>query len=98
MKYVFSFTFYFRALTTLNNFTYQGYKLKAEPQMDRKARVPGGPRNARNGVPGFGALTRQNDFPLRILVPSEMVGAIIGRQGSTIRQITQQTRARFVSI
>ncbi len=34
------------------------------------------------------------DFPLRILVKSEMVGAIIGRGGQTIRQITQQTRAR----
>lgn len=37
---------------------------------------------------------RQPDFPLRVLVASEMVGAIIGRQGGTIRQITQQTRAR----
>lgn len=31
----------------------------------------------------------------RVLVASEMVGAIIGRQGGTIRQITQQTRARY---
>ena len=38
--------------------------------------------------------TRVADFPLRILVQSDMVGAIIGKQGSTIRQITQQTRAR----
>lgn len=37
---------------------------------------------------------RQTDFPLRVLVASDMVGAIIGRQGSTIRQITQQSRAR----
>ncbi|CAG0912403.1 unnamed protein product [Notodromas monacha] len=42
-----------------------------------------------NGATG----TRQNDFPLRILVMGDMVGAIIGRQGSTIRHITQQTRA-----
>ena len=33
-------------------------------------------------------------FVCRVLVQSDMVGAIIGRQGSTIRQITQQTRAR----
>lgn len=46
---------------------------------------------AYSGVSGSG---RQADFPLRILVQSEMVGAIIGRQGSTIRQITQMTRAR----
>lgn len=43
------------------------------------------------GMPGSG---RQTDFPLRLLVQSDMVGAIIGRLGSTIRQITQQSRAR----
>lgn len=37
---------------------------------------------------------RHVEFPLRILVQSDMVGAIIGRGGQTIRQITQQTRAR----
>lgn len=35
---------------------------------------------------------RHIEFPLRILVQSDMVGAIIGRGGQTIRQITQQTR------
>ena len=30
----------------------------------------------------------------RILVPSEMVGAIIGKDGATIRHITQLTKAR----
>ncbi|XP_022645419.1 insulin-like growth factor 2 mRNA-binding protein 1 isoform X2 [Varroa jacobsoni] len=34
------------------------------------------------------------DIPLRMLVPSEMVGAIIGKSGATIKQITQQSRAR----
>lgn len=62
----------------------------------RNNRGPGGPRNARNAA-GFGPASRTTDFPLRILVPSEMVGAIIGRQGSTIRQITQQSRARLVT-
>ena len=63
----------------------------------RNNRGPG-PRNARNAVGGFGPSSRATDFPLRILVPSEMVGAIIGRQGSTIRTITQQSRARLVGI
>lgn len=53
---------------------------------------PGGTRGP-GQFAGLGA-ARQTDFPLRILVQSDMVGAIIGRQGSTIRQITQQTRAR----
>lgn len=39
-----------------------------------------------------GANQRHVEFPLRILVQSDMVGAIIGRGGQTIRQITQQTR------
>lgn len=42
-------------------------------------------------MPGPG---RQPDFPLRLLVQSDMVGAIIGRGGNTIRQITQQSHAR----
>jgi len=44
----------------------------------------------RKGRPGG----RGIDFPLRILVSSEMVGAIIGRGGATIRNITQESRAR----
>ena len=40
---------------------------------------------------------RNIDFPLRILVQSDMVGAIIGRGGQTIRQITQQTRYKFAN-
>lgn len=35
------------------------------------------------------------DFPLRMLVQNDMVGAIIGRSGGTIRQITQQSKARI---
>ena len=36
-----------------------------------------------------------NTFSLRILVDSDFVGAIIGRSGSTIRSITQQSKARI---
>ncbi|CAF0820324.1 unnamed protein product [Didymodactylos carnosus] len=35
-----------------------------------------------------------NDYPLRILVPSECVGAIIGKGGAQIKQIKQQTHAK----
>lgn len=38
---------------------------------------------------------QDDDFPLRILVQSNMVGAIIGRSGSTIKQITQESKARI---
>ncbi|XP_071580430.1 insulin-like growth factor 2 mRNA-binding protein 1 isoform X2 [Temnothorax longispinosus] len=57
----------------------------------RRGRSQRGSGAVFSGLPGSG---RQTDFPLRILVQSDMVGAIIGRQGSTIRQITQMTRAR----
>lgn len=37
----------------------------------------------------------RTSYPLRILVHSDAVGAIIGRSGATIRNITQQTKARI---
>ena len=50
----------------------------------------GSPTNGgQKSGPGSGRLI---DFPLRVLVQSEMVGAIIGRSGQTIKQITQQSR------
>eukprot|EP00800_Vazella_pourtalesii_P012287 TRINITY_DN2908_c0_g1_i2.p1 TRINITY_DN2908_c0_g1~~TRINITY_DN2908_c0_g1_i2.p1 ORF type:complete len:490 (-),score=78.64 TRINITY_DN2908_c0_g1_i2:1556-3025(-) len=39
-------------------------------------------------------LNSNSEYPLRILVPSDMVGAIIGKDGNTIRNITQMTKAR----
>ena len=83
-------------MNELNGYIYEGSTLKVEFSMERRTRggrggTRGGAGAGFSGLPGSG---RQTDFPLRILVQSDMVGAIIGRQGSTIRQITQQTRAR----
>ncbi|KAG7167046.1 Insulin-like growth factor 2 mRNA-binding protein 1-like [Homarus americanus] len=88
------------AAQRLNGYNLEGGILRVDRLMDRRR----GPRGAMGGGPisggrmgGPGATSpsqRHTDFPLRILVLSEMVGAIIGRQGSTIRTITQQTRAR----
>ncbi|KPU81638.1 uncharacterized protein Dana_GF20264, isoform B [Drosophila ananassae] len=80
-----------RAAGGLNGVEFEGSKLHAE-QLDKNQRRS--QRNQRNPYPGMPGPGRQADFPLRILVQSEMVGAIIGRQGSTIRTITQQSRAR----
>ncbi|XP_074110976.1 IGF-II mRNA-binding protein isoform X3 [Cotesia typhae] len=82
-----------QAVNELNGYEYDGNPIKVEMSSAESRRRA---RNQRGGVafsglPGSG---RQTDFPLRILVQSDMVGAIIGRQGSTIRQITQMTRAR----
>ncbi|XP_051860830.1 insulin-like growth factor 2 mRNA-binding protein 1 isoform X3 [Drosophila albomicans] len=80
-----------RAAGGLNGVEFEGSKLHAE-QLDKNQRRS--QRNQRNPYPGMPGPGRQADFPLRILVQSEMVGAIIGRQGTTIRTITQQSRAR----
>ncbi|KAG4080252.1 hypothetical protein HA402_010744 [Bradysia odoriphaga] len=78
-----------RAAAGLNGVDFKGSKLHVET-LD-KSRRNNRSRVQYAGMPGPG---RQTDFPLRLLVQSDMVGAIIGRQGSTIRQITQQSRAR----
>ncbi|KAL1514273.1 hypothetical protein ABEB36_003556, partial [Hypothenemus hampei] len=81
-----------QAVSQLNGVEVDGNPLKVELAVEKRSRRgPRGPGAPFGGVPGQ---NRQPDFPLRILVQSDMVGAIIGRQGSTIRQITQQTRAR----
>lgn len=84
------------AAQRLNGYNLEGGILRVDRLMDRRR----GPRGAMGGGPMGGGRVggpgttspsqRHTDFPLRILVLSEMVGAIIGRQGSTIRTITQQ--------
>lgn len=86
------------AAQRLNGYSLEGGVLRVDRLMDRRR----GPRGASagpgvtmggrmGGAPGMTSPSqRHTDFPLRILVLSEMVGAIIGRQGSTIRTITQQ--------
>lgn len=77
------------AVDNLNGIDLEGKNLKVELALEKHSRK--GSRSSGNSY----TLPFQNtDFPLRILVQSDMVGAIIGRQGSTIRRITQQTRAR----
>ncbi|XP_056145209.1 insulin-like growth factor 2 mRNA-binding protein 2a isoform X4 [Lampris incognitus] len=37
---------------------------------------------------------KQHDFPLRMLVPTQFVGAIIGKEGLTIKNVTKQTQSK----
>ncbi|OXB65269.1 hypothetical protein ASZ78_001576 [Callipepla squamata] len=37
---------------------------------------------------------KQLDFPLRMLVPTQFVGAIIGKEGLTIKNLTKQTQSK----
>ncbi|XP_071373508.1 insulin-like growth factor 2 mRNA-binding protein 2 [Centroberyx affinis] len=41
-----------------------------------------------------GPRLKQHDFPLRMLVPTQFVGAIIGKEGLTIKNVTKQTQSK----
>ncbi|XP_052095924.1 insulin-like growth factor 2 mRNA-binding protein 2 isoform X4 [Mytilus californianus] len=79
-----------RAVAGLNGFEFQDRMLKVDfannrPPMNNNRRRMNGQNQQQN---------RQPEFPMRMLVGSEFVGAVIGRQGQTIHGITTQTRAR----
>lgn len=63
-------------------------------------RRPGyGPRGGPRGVsPNSGMPSKppHADLPLRLLVLTQYVGAIIGKEGATIRNITKQTGSKWV--
>uniref|UniRef100_A0A672JKV9 Insulin-like growth factor 2 mRNA binding protein 2a n=1 Tax=Salarias fasciatus TaxID=181472 RepID=A0A672JKV9_SALFA len=59
----------------------------------RSSRDQGGCLSRGSG--GFGSPhPRQLDFPLRILAPTQFVGAIIGKEGLTIKNVTKQTQSK----
>ncbi|KAL0203657.1 hypothetical protein M9458_001675, partial [Cirrhinus mrigala] len=70
-----------------------------KPQVPRGASKMGtGSREQEFDQPGAmggpqGPRHRQQDLPLRILVPTQFVGAIIGKEGLTIKNITKQTQS-----
>ncbi|XP_049885060.1 insulin-like growth factor 2 mRNA-binding protein 1 isoform X1 [Pectinophora gossypiella] len=84
-----------QAINGLNNCELEGSRMKVEAaEQNARGGRRGRPGGGRGGGGATGGGSRPTDFPLRLLVQSDMVGAIIGRQGSTIRLITQQSRAR----
>ncbi|XP_078465110.1 insulin-like growth factor 2 mRNA-binding protein 3 isoform X2 [Lampetra planeri] len=54
----------------------------------------GGPGGPHGGGQSGGGGRQQGEVPLRMLVPSQYVGAIIGKEGATIKNITQQTQSK----
>jgi len=94
------------AMEKLNGSMMENYALKVSYIPDETATPegpsPGGRRgfNARgtprSSSPGLGARPKvQSDIPLRVLVPTQFVGAIIGKEGATIRNITKQTHSKI---
>ncbi|XP_059899057.1 insulin-like growth factor 2 mRNA-binding protein 1 isoform X1 [Gadus macrocephalus] len=70
------------------------------PRGPDNGRRPGyGPRGGHRGggSPGSGMPPKHQhtDIPLRLLVPTQYVGAIIGKEGATIRNITKQTQSKI---
>lgn len=91
----------------LNGSMMENYTLKVSYIPDETAAPEGTPAGGRRGFnargpprsgsPGLGARPKvQSDIPLRMLVPTQFVGAIIGKEGATIRNITKQTHSKYV--
>uniref|UniRef100_A0A3B3VCV9 Insulin like growth factor 2 mRNA binding protein 3 n=1 Tax=Poecilia latipinna TaxID=48699 RepID=A0A3B3VCV9_9TELE len=95
-----------RAMEKLNGSMMENYALKVSYIPDETAAPEGPPSGGRRGFnargpprpgsPGLGARPKvQSDIPLRVLVPTQFVGAIIGKEGATIRNITKQTHSKI---
>ncbi|XP_064421351.1 insulin-like growth factor 2 mRNA-binding protein 1 [Latimeria chalumnae] len=57
--------------------------------------VRGPPRSGSPGAAPTPMKHQHADIPLRLLVPTQYVGAIIGKEGVTIRNITKQTQSKI---
>ncbi|KAJ8282338.1 hypothetical protein COCON_G00048570 [Conger conger] len=71
----------------------------ATPQAPRPRRGGRSSRDQDGPQPGpsaglGGSRHKLQDFPLRILVPTQFVGAIIGKDGLTIKNVTKQTQSK----
>uniref|UniRef100_A0A8C5Y564 K Homology domain-containing protein n=1 Tax=Microcebus murinus TaxID=30608 RepID=A0A8C5Y564_MICMU len=96
-----------QAITKLNGHQLENHALKVSYIPDEQ--ITQGPENGRRG--GFGSRgqpcqgspvavgaqvkQQQVDIPLRLLVPTQYVGAIIGKKGAPIRNITKQTQSKI---
>ncbi|CAJ1079242.1 insulin-like growth factor 2 mRNA-binding protein 2a [Xyrichtys novacula] len=97
------------AIEKLTGHQCDDYSFKVSYIVDMDAAPPDqGPRTRRGGrssrdqcssQPGpsgeyYPSRGKQNDFPTRIVVPSQFVGAIIGKDGQTIKNVTKQTQSK----
>uniref|UniRef100_A0A4W3K0K1 Insulin-like growth factor 2 mRNA binding protein 1 n=1 Tax=Callorhinchus milii TaxID=7868 RepID=A0A4W3K0K1_CALMI len=93
-----------QAITKLNGHQMESYCLTVTYIPDEQAAQPGQEMGRRGfssrgpsqqGSGGSAPVKQPFDIPLRILVPTQFVGAIIGKEGATIRNITKQTQSKI---
>uniref|UniRef100_A0A9J7XK81 Insulin-like growth factor 2 mRNA binding protein 1 n=1 Tax=Cyprinus carpio carpio TaxID=630221 RepID=A0A9J7XK81_CYPCA len=84
-----------QAIQKLNGYQFENNALRVSYIPDENSDVDSqrGPDNGRR--PGYGPKHQHPDIPLRLLVPTQYVGAIIGKEGATIRNITKQTQSKI---
>ncbi|KAM6966394.1 insulin-like growth factor 2 mRNA-binding protein 1 isoform 2-T2 [Tautogolabrus adspersus] len=99
-----------QAIQKLNGYQFENNALRVSYIPDENSEMEGGQRGPDNGRrPGYGPRGGPRggspsgmppkpphaDIPLRLLVPTQYVGAIIGKEGATIRNITKQTQSKI---
>lgn len=92
-----------RAIEKLSDQQFENYSFKISYIPDEEVSSPPPPQRSRRGghssrergsSPGGSSQPKQLEFPLRMLVPTQFVGAIIGKEGLTIKNLTKQTQSK----
>ncbi|KAM6258522.1 insulin-like growth factor 2 mRNA-binding protein 2 isoform 2-T2 [Porphyrio hochstetteri] len=91
------------AIEKLSGHQFENYSFKISYIPDEEVSSPPPPPRSRRGghssrergsSPGGSSQPKQLDFPLRMLVPTQFLGAIIGKEGLTIKNLTKQTQSK----
>ncbi|XP_075572284.1 insulin-like growth factor 2 mRNA-binding protein 2 isoform X2 [Pelecanus crispus] len=91
------------AIEKLSGHQFENYSFKtsyipdeevSSPPPLQRSRRGGHSSRERGSSPGGSSQPKQLDFPLRMLVPTQFVGAIIGKEGLTIKNLTKQTQSK----
>ncbi|XP_062364031.1 insulin-like growth factor 2 mRNA-binding protein 1 [Cinclus cinclus] len=91
-----------QAILKLNGHQLESHSLKVSYIPDEPPSAGGGRRAGpgargppRAASPAGAPRAAAPDVPLRLLVPTQFVGAIIGKEGATIRSITKHTQSKI---
>uniref|UniRef100_A0A6Q2YC99 RRM domain-containing protein n=1 Tax=Esox lucius TaxID=8010 RepID=A0A6Q2YC99_ESOLU len=82
------------AIEKLTGHQFEDYSFRVSYILDMDAAPPPQAPRMRRGGRSSRPRHKQHDFPLRMLVPTQFVGAIIGKEGLTIKNVTKQTQSK----